>query len=130
MKYAYPAVFVREEDGKYSIRFPDIPGCVTSGNSIADGISMAEDALAFMLYDYEVDGEQVPEPSTADKIEIPANGFVNYISADTMEYRKRFNKKAVKKTLTIPEWLNELALEANLNFSQLLQDAIVEKLRV
>ena len=130
MKYAYPAVFSPEENGWYSVRFPDIPGCFTNGESLADSISMAEDALALILYEYEADGKPVPPVSKPETIQINPGEIVSFVCADTMEYRKRFNKKAVKKTLTIPEWLNEKAIQANVNFSQVLQDALIGLLKV
>ena len=127
--YVYPAVFTIEEDGRYSINFPDLESCYTCGDDLADGICMAEDVLALTLYHYEKDGREIPEPSKADELEIDDNEFVNFIVADTIGYQKKFNKKAVKKTLTIPEWLNELAQAANVNFSQVLQDALIERIK-
>ena len=127
-KYVYPAVFTKEEDGMYSIEFPDVPGCYTQGVDIADGIAMAEDALALMLYQYETDGDKISLPSKIEDIKVPSNAFVTYISADTMYYRKKFDSKAVKKTLTIPAWMNEDATALGLNFSQILQEALAQKL--
>lgn len=129
-RYVYPAVFTAEEGGGYSINFPDLESCYTCGDDLADGIVMAEDVLALTLYQYEKDGRTIPAPSKASDIYLEENEFVNLIAADTLAYQKKFNKKAVKKTLTIPEWLNELASAANLNFSQVLQDALRERLQV
>ena len=108
-KYAYPAIFTPEEDGSYSINFPDLEGCYTCGDSLEDGIEMASDALALVLYGYEKDGREIPAPSAPAAIPLSGNAFVNYIACDTLRYRKMYNNKAVKKTLTIPEWLNEAA---------------------
>lgn len=107
-KYAYPVIFTPEANGSFSIVFPDLESCYTSGDSLEDGIEMAEDVLALVLYDREVGGLEIPVPSAADKISLSGNQFVNWIACDTMKYRKMYNK-AVKKTLTIPEWLNESA---------------------
>ena len=126
-RYAYPAVFTPEEKGQYSVNFPDLESCYTCGDDMKDALIMAEDALAFTLYEYEKEGREIPEPSEADKISLEDNEFVNYIACDTLEYRKMHNNKAVKKTLTIPEWLNESATAMGLNFSQVLQDALMEK---
>lgn len=128
-KYVYPAVFTAEGGG-YAINFPDLDGCYTCGDDLADGIEMAEDVLALVLYQYEKEGKAIPQPSNAKDLELSENEFVNLIAADTIGYQKRHNTKAVKKTLTIPEWLNELATKANINFSQVLQEALSEKLRV
>ena len=129
-KYAYPAVFTLEEDGTYSIIFPDLEGCYTCGDSLEDGIEMAEDALALTLYGYEKEGREIPKASVPTAITVSENEFVNFIACDTMAYRKMYNNKAVKKTLTIPEWLNEAATSMWLNFSQVLQEALISKIQM
>lgn len=127
-RYSYPAVFTPEDNGQFSINFPDLEGCYTCGDDITDGIMMAEDVLAFTLYDYEKEGKVIPIPSSPDSIPLKEGEFVNFIACDTLEYRKRFNSKAVKKTLSIPEWLNEAATASDLNFSQVLQEALIQKI--
>lgn len=129
-KYVYPAIFLPEEEGGYSVFFPDLEGCYTCGDDLADALFMAEDVLAFVLYDCERDGSQIPSPSLAENIKLSGKEFVNYIACDTIEYAKRNNNKAVKKTLTIPEWLNEAATKAGINFSQTLQEALAEKVNM
>ena len=129
-KYVYPAIFTEEENGLYSVFFPDLEGCYTSGDDLKDAFAMAEDVLAFTLYDYESSGEDIPEPSTMDSIKVKKNEFVNFVLADTLAYQKMHNNKAVKKTLSIPEWLNEMAAAENINFSQVLQNALKEQLHV
>ena len=126
--YVFPAVFTAVEDGKYEVDFPDLEGCYTFGDDLSDALKMAEDVLALTLYEYEAENRSIPEPSSREKISLGENKFINYVAADTLEYRKRFNNKAVKKTLTIPEWLNEAAVEAGVNFSQALQEALTQKL--
>lgn len=128
MKYAYPAIIQVEADGLYSVEFPDIDGCVTSGSSLPDAIQMAEDALCLMLYDMEESGEAIPAPSDPKAVQAGTDALVSLVCCDTIEYRKLYNNKAVKKTLTIPAWLNTLAERADLNFSSVLQDAL--KLRL
>ena len=128
-KYAYPAIFTPEQDGTYSIDFPDLEGCYTCGDSIEDGLEMAEDALALVLYGYEKDGREIPAPSAPSALTLSGDEFVNYVACDTMAYRKMYNNKAVKKTLTIPEWLNEAASSMGLNFSQVLQEALLQKVQ-
>ncbi len=129
-RYAYPAVFTPEKEGGYSITFPDLEGCYTCGDNLPDSLMMAEDALALVLYGYEADGRAIPSPSTAANIPLADGEFVNFIACDTLTYRKMYNNKAVKKTLTIPEWLNEAASEAGVNFSQVLQDALKARLNL
>ena len=129
MKYVYPAIFT-EENGAYSVLFPDLEGCYTCGDDLKDAFEMAEDVLAFTLYHYESKGLSIPAPSALGSIKTHENEFVSFVLADTLEYQKIHNSKAVKKTLTIPEWLNELAVENNINFSQVLQNALKEQLHV
>ena len=94
-KYVYPAVFTPEENGAYSIIFPDLEGCYTCGASLEDGIEMAEDTLALTLYGYEKDGREIPKASAPASLKVSENEFVNFISCDTMTYRKMYNNKAV-----------------------------------
>ena len=129
-KYVYPAVFTPEEDGKYSVFFPDLDGCYTCGDDLQDAIVMTEDVLALYLYDEEVAQNEIPKSSTTAEIELKDGEFVNYIACDTIEYAKMHNNRAVKKTLTIPEWLNEAATRAGVNYSQVLQEALMSKLNI
>ena len=128
-KYAYPAIFTLEEKG-YSIVFPDLEGCYTCGDTLEDGLDMARDALALVLYSYEKDGREIPAPSKLNSLLVEENEFVNYVACDTMKYRKMYNNKAIKKTLTIPEWMNEEATAVGINFSQVLQEALLQKLSI
>ena len=127
MRYVYPAIFTQEKNG-YSVIFPDLEGCYTCGDDLEDAIYMAEDVLAFTLFDYEKTGLSVPAPGELNSIKTLENQFVNYIACDTIEYQRRHNNKAVKKTLSIPEWLNEIATARGINFSQVLQDALKSQL--
>ena len=126
MKYVFPAIFSPEENGAYSVVFPDIESCYTCGDDLADALEMSEDALALTLYGYEKDGRAIPSPSDLSALALPEGSFANYIVCDTLAYRNMDQSKAVKKTLTIPEWLNEAAISMNVNFSQVLQDALTE----
>ncbi|MBR5357782.1 MAG: type II toxin-antitoxin system HicB family antitoxin [Clostridiales bacterium] len=130
-KYVYPAVFKPEANGMFSIRFPDIENCCTCGDNLEDGMVMAEDALALTVFtDYEEKSISAPEATPIDKIKLKKREFVTYIVCDTTRYRRKFSSKAVKKTLSIPEWLNDAAVKERINFSQVLQDALKEKLNV
>ena len=132
MKYVYPAVFHPEADGGYSITFPDLPGCITQGDDLADGIEMAEDALAMILCDYEDRGEAVPSPSDVRGpfSEAAPGDVVTMIRADTLAYRRQTDSRAVKKTLTIPAWLDSMASRQNINFSNVLQKALARELGI
>ncbi len=129
-KYVYPAIFTPEEKGMFSIRFPDIDSCFTCGESLDDGICMANDALALMLTHLEDNGRQIPAASAINEIAIENGEFTTYISCDTTAYRRLMNNAAVKKTLSIPSWLNDSAAAAGLNFSQVLQEALKQKLNI
>jgi predicted nucleic-acid-binding Zn-ribbon protein len=89
---------------------------------------MAEDALALVLYEYEAEGKEIPVPSELNTIKVDSNEFVNYIKCDTLEYRKMYNNKSVRKNVTLPEWLNEEAEKLELNFSQILREALLQKI--
>lgn len=129
MKYVYPAVFTKEQKS-IAVSFPDIPNCITCGDDLQDAISMAEDALALMLFNYEDEGRPIPEPTEIGWINVKKDQFTSYIACDTLEYHRRNSRKAIKKTLSIPEWLNEEALAQNINFSQVLQEALKNKLGI
>lgn len=125
MKYVYPAVF-ENDDGKIGVRVPDIPGCFTFGDDLADAIEMAEDAISMMLVSFEDDNEPIPQASKLE--DIGSDGVVSYVLCDTEKWRKENDNKAVKKNLTIPSWLNKKAEAAGINFSQVLQEALLNKL--
>ena len=121
MKYYYPAVFVKDDD-KIGVSFPDISDCFTFGDNMADALFMASDAASMMIASFEDDGETIPVPS--DIKTIKTDGVVSLVPVDTDAWRKQFDNRAVKKTLTIPSWLNKKAEKAGINFSQVLQDAL------
>ncbi len=128
-KYCFPAVF-SPDDGGYSVSFPDIAGCFTCGETLAEAVEMAEDALGLMLVTMEDDHTSIPNPSDMHGIAREENELVSLVAVDTGEYRKRISTRAIKKTLSIPQWLNTAAEAANLNFSQTLQEALIEKLHL
>jgi predicted RNase H-like HicB family nuclease len=133
-KIVYPAVFYQNENGGYTVEVPDLPGCTTEGESMADAIRMAEDAASGWILGELEDKRPVPPPSTRSGVKldesIAPDGFVQFIVLDIAEYSKRYGKQTVKKNLTIPAWLESIAADNNLNFSQVLQDALIEKLNI
>ena len=129
MKYVYPAIFTPlegEDEGGYDVYIPDLPFCRTWGKNMAEAIEMAEDASSMWLWDAESKKESIPAPSKSLEHESPQ--FVSYVKADTDEWRRQNDNRAVKKTLTIPAWLNAEAEKAHVNFSGILQSALVERL--
>ncbi len=138
MLSVYPAVFFKEKKG-YSVVFPDLNWLATDGNSESDAMKNAVDCLAGYLYMLKKDGEKIPKPSSVNEISIKdvaieldandKNAFVNMVSVDVIEYAKKYFEKSVKKTLSIPAWLNLAAEEKHINFSQTLQEALIAKIR-
>jgi predicted RNase H-like HicB family nuclease len=133
MKYAYPAVFTKEYDGKlgivYNVAFPDIPGCFTYGDSLPAAIEMAREALAGCLIVMQESKEAIPPASPVDTIHLE-DGFVSLVDLDMIEYRRKTETKAVKRTVSLPMWLDAMAQDAGVNFSQTIQDALKEQLGV
>lgn len=123
----YPAVFHRAEEGGFWVTFPDIPECMTQGEDMQEAYEMAADALGLSLTTINNEGETLPKASSADEITVE-DGILVIVEFDIAEYRRKNRSRAVKKTLSIPEWLNEAAIRENLNFSQVLQDALMAKL--
>lgn len=124
MKYIYPAVFTPETDGGYLVDFPDIPNCFTDGDTLEEAFENAEDALALTLWGMEEEKSEIVPPTSVDKIVAPPGGYVFLIKADTLPVRKMNDTRAVRKNITLPGWMDTLAKERNINFSQLLQNAI------
>ncbi len=127
MKYTYPAILTPLDGGEYDIQIPDLPGCRTCGTDLYDAIRMAGDAAAMWLWDAENHGEAIPEPTT---LHVKEPQQTTFIIADTEEYRRKYETRTVKKTLSIPGWLNVKAEQAGVNFSQLLQDALKSHLHI
>ncbi len=125
-KLFYPAVFHKAEEGGFWITFPDLPECMTQGDTLEEAYTMAIDALGLCLADMEKSHDPLPEASVPNTIELGADDFLMLVEFDMLAYKKRTNPSFVKKTLSIPGWLNEEALALNVNFSQVLQEALTE----
>lgn len=128
-KHFYPAIFTKEQNG-YSVRFPDLQGCFTEGDTLEEAYTMAVEAIGLYLADSAEEVFNFPTASDITQIKPCSGEAVVLIEFDELEYIKRHSNKAVKKTLTIPQWLNVIAEENNINFSQLLQQAIKEQLNL
>ena len=126
-RYFYPALF-HKENGGYWAEFPGLDGCVTQGDSFEETYEMAADALG--LYLKTETGFEHPKPLDIDPAKIDKNSLMVMVEFDELEYLKKVNCKAVKKTLTIPEWLNDIAVRENINFSNTLQKALMEQLHI
>ena len=130
MRYVYPAIFRPEEGAGFSVFFPDLRMGGTQGDDMAEAMYMAQDFLAGTMYDLESGKKEIPTPSKQSEIETQTGDVVTLVYADTSEYRKKYDNRAINKTLTIPNWLNSLAEDADINFSQILQKALKKELKL
>lgn len=139
MLSVYPACFLKESNG-YSVIFPDF-GCATCGETQDEAMAMAIDLLAGLVWSAQRDGDSLPTPSPLSSIspasvagemevEADSDSFVTLVSVDAAEYARTHFCKSVKKTLSIPSWLNQLAEERGINFSRVLQNALKQELGV
>lgn len=134
----YPACFFKEEKG-YSVVFPDLNWLATYGKTEEEAMEMAVECLAGYLFSLKQDGDKIPKASNRKDISIEkiskeldadaSDAFINVISVDVEMYAKEHFEKSVRKTLTIPAWLNTAAMEKRINFSQTLQEALLLKLK-
>ena len=128
-KLFYPAVFHRAEEGGFWVSFPDFPECFTEGDDMTRAYEMAVEAMGLALVSRKEEGEEIPSTTEIDKVDVE-EGTLTIIEFDMLEYQKKHNSRAVKKTLSIPEWLNEEATAMRVNFSQVLQEALLSKLGI
>lgn len=128
-KLFYSAIFHVDEGNGFWVSFPDFPECLTEGDDMDKAYEMAVDALGLAITSREKEGEEIPQPSLPDAVQTE-EGILVIVEFDMLEYQKKHNSRAVKKTLSIPEWLNEEALKMGVNFSQVLQEALMLKLKI
>ena len=128
MKLVYPAIFYPDEEGRYTVEVPDLPGCVTFGDSLAEAIYMGEDAASGWVLSELEEGKEAPVASQIGEIrpEEGEDGFVSLLTLDMDAYSEKYGRKAVRKNLTIPAWLNTFAEKQKINFSQVLTEALTE----
>lgn len=127
MKLIYPACFYPDDEqpGAYAVEVPDLPGCVSGGDSLAEAILMATDAASGWVLDELEDGKPVPPASPQESIVVDEPGaFVSMLLLDMDAYAEKYGEKAVRKNLTIPAWLNTFAESNHINFSKVLQDSL------
>jgi len=127
MKLTYPACFYKDgTSGAYAVVVPDLPGCVSGGDTLADAILMAIDAASGWVLDELEDGKPIPYASKLEDVSPDPGGFVNILVLDMYAYAEKYGNKAVRKNLTIPAWLNTFAESNHVNFSKVLQEALIE----
>lgn len=127
--YSFPAIFDYADDG-ISVEFPDLPGVLTCGDTEEEAYRNANEALGLHLFGMEEDNESIPSPSKVKELSVDKNQAVVLVFVFMPLVRSRVKRATIKKTLTIPKWINDLAEENNINFSQVLQDALKERLNV
>lgn len=122
----YPAIFT-QDDNYIMVTFPDVPEAITQGKDSAEAYEMAVEVLGFALEDYT----DYPEASSVSELKKQhPESDIALVAIDMLAYKKKYQSKKVRKNVTIPEWLNELAEEHNINFSQALTEALELKLHV
>ena len=122
----YPAIFTLE-DNQYWVEFIDLKGCFSDGNNLSEAMENAKEAMGLFLEDLT----EYPKCSTDIKnIQLDDNQIISFVTVNLEEHKKKYENKSVKKTLSIPAWLNTLAEKESINFSQLLQKALMETLHV
>jgi len=126
MQLTYPAIFYSWEDGPgYTVEVPDLPGCVSEGDTLAEAIVMGTDAASGWVLDELEDGKSAPKASPIGAIQPDPGGFVSMLVLDMDAYAEKYGNKAVRKNLTIPAWLNTFAEAKQVNFSKVLQDSLM-----
>lgn len=132
MKFIYPVCIYPGDNSGYTVIVPDLPGCITEGETIAEALEQAVDAASGWVLDELEEGRNAPEPSKPEdtKAEEYEGGIVSVIMLDIDAYAEKYGNKAVRKNCTIPAWLNTAAEKAHLNFSQILQTALQERLHL
>ena len=127
MKYTYTAVFT-DNNGKIYARVLDLDGCITTGNDLADAMEQMKDAMSAWLCTAEDENIAIPAPTTQDKIVYGKGDVLSLITADTVKYRSVTDTRTIKKNVSIPVWLSELADKQHVNYSQVLQEALQARL--
>ena len=127
--YEFVAIFNYAEDG-ISISFPDLPGCLSCADTTKEAIKNAEEVLGLVLYDIEEENEKIPEPTLLENVKCEKNERAVLINVWMPLVRNEIEEQSIKKTLTIPQWLNKIAEKENVNFSKLLQSALKDYLKV
>ncbi|MCM1258720.1 MAG: type II toxin-antitoxin system HicB family antitoxin [Roseburia sp.] len=122
-EYVYPAIFHPNDDGSFTVTYPDLPGCISEGKSLGNAMYMAQSALAQWLEYLADKKEDIPPASDFKTLETTPEEFVNLIRTDSKD------RCAVKRTVSIPKWMDDKVVESGLSLSRVLQDALKERLR-
>ncbi|WP_018887420.1 type II toxin-antitoxin system HicB family antitoxin [Paenibacillus massiliensis] len=129
-KFIYPAIFEKGENIGYTVTFPDLPGAITEGDDMEEALRMARECLELHLFGMEEDQDKIPNPTDPTAVLAPKDSFVTMIEVRMGSIRDEMMNKSVTKNVTIPRWLEKEAAREKLNFSQVLQQALKERLGV
>lgn len=128
MKLVYEAIFTPFENGDgYTVEVPDLPGCITEGDSLAEAIEMGQDAASGWILTELEEGHDFPKPSDLSSVSVPTGAFTNYLVLDIDAYSERYSSKSIRKNITIPAWLNTYGEKNNVNFSKVLTEALLKQ---
>ena len=126
MKFAYPAIFTPYEDGRgFVVEVPDLPGCVTGGSSLIETIEMGVDAASGWILDEIEDGKLYPPASNPANLKIPEGSFSSLLVLDMTAYAEKYGRRAVRKNVTIPAWLDTFAQKNEISLSKVVQDGLL-----
>ena len=127
--YVYPAI-IEHVDKNYCLYYPDLPGCVASGNTVEKTVTLAKEAAREYLWELENSGDDVPVATPTDKLTLEQGDALCIVDINMFSIRAKKDNRTVKKTLTIPWHLNELAEAQHINFSHTLRQALQAKLGI
>ena len=122
----YPAIFTKENN-QYWVEFIDLKGCFSAGDTLAEAMENAKEAMGLFLEDLK---EYPPCTANIKNVHLENNQIISFVSVNLKEHKRKYENKSIKKTLSIPSWLNTIAEKENINFSQLLQKALIETLNI
>lgn len=125
MLTVYPAIFHKENE-TFWVEFPDLEGCQTCGDTLQQTMALAQEALGLYLVSLEEANTPIPKATDIKQVVASDDAFITLVSCNINDYRRK--TKAIKKTLSIPEWLNEEAEKRHINFSSVLQEALIERI--
>jgi len=128
--YIFPAILTQYEDDNIGITFPDLPGCVSNAKNIEEAVKNAKEALALHIFGMEEDDIEIPSPSPIINLKLDSNEIPLLVEVYMPLYRSAIESATVKTTVTMPQWLKALAEKNNVNFSQVLQNALKEYLGI
>ncbi|MBR3786487.1 MAG: type II toxin-antitoxin system HicB family antitoxin [Firmicutes bacterium] len=126
MKLVYPAILTPYDDETgFVVEVPDLPGCVSGGASLIEAIEMGVDAASGWILDEIEDGKLYPPASDPSKLDVPENSFVSLLVLDMTSYAEKYGRRAVRKNITIPAWLDTFAQKNQISLSKVVQDGLL-----